>query len=168
MSGCEAFPLVLLGAGASAPAPVCKNRSKPADLAGAVRARAAGKIDDADDALNLVVGDTERAQPAIGLPYDKARAPLCEEPVTFRGPGLPFAPRNPTDDREGTSSRLLARAFSEMQAPGPGGVEWGPLRGTGDFPGKLGGFPRGGRSLWCEAQAEISRKMMPGEAISGR
>src|SRR4029077_16825082 len=60
---------------------------------------------------------------------------LCEEPVTFRGPGLPFAPRNPTDDREGTSCRLLARTFSEMQAPGPGGVERGPLRGTADFPG---------------------------------
>ena len=55
--------------------------------------------------------------------------------------------------------RLLARAFSEMQAAAcPGGVERGPLRGTGDFPGKLGGFPRRGRSLWCEAQAEISRK----------
>jgi hypothetical protein len=30
----------------------------------------------------------------------------------------------------------LARAFSEIQVPtGPGGVERGPLRGTGDFPG---------------------------------
>jgi hypothetical protein len=38
--------------------------------------------------------------------------------------------------RRETSCRLLARAFSEMQAPrGLGGVERGPLRGTGDIPG---------------------------------
>src|SRR5438132_13451075 len=35
-------------------------------------------------------------------------------------------------------------------------------------PAQLGGIPRRGRRLWCEAQAEISQKMMPGEAISGR
>jgi hypothetical protein len=32
-----------------------------ADLAGAVRARTAGKNDDADDTLGFVVGDAERA-----------------------------------------------------------------------------------------------------------
>src|ERR1700730_2448259 len=35
----------------------------------------------------------------------------------FPRPGLPFAPRDPTDVREGTSCGLLARAFSEMQVP---------------------------------------------------
>jgi hypothetical protein len=38
--------------------------------------------------------------------------------VTFRGPGLPFAPRDPTDVREGTSCRLLARAFSRNAGTG--------------------------------------------------
>jgi 2-oxoglutaroyl-CoA hydrolase len=30
------------------------------------------------------------------------------------------------------------------------------------------GFPRRGRSLRCEAQAKLSRKMMAGEVVSGR
>jgi hypothetical protein len=37
-----------------------------------------------------------------------------------------------------------------------------------DGPTQLGGFPRRGRSLWGEAQAELSRKMIAGEVISGR
>ena len=70
--------------------------------------------------------------------------PIREKPVAIGG------------DNAKASCRLIALAFSEMQAAAcPGGVERGPLRGTGDFPGKLGGFPRRGRSLWCEAQAEI-------------
>jgi hypothetical protein len=37
-----------------------------------------------------------------------------------------------------------------------------------DGPAQIGGFPRRGRSLRCEAQAELSRKVMAGEVISGR
>ena len=37
-----------------------------------------------------------------------------------------------------------------------------------DRPAQLGGFPRRGRSRRCEAQAELSRKVMAGEVISGR
>jgi hypothetical protein len=37
-----------------------------------------------------------------------------------------------------------------------------------DGPAHLGGSPRAGRSLRCEAQAELSRKVMAGEVISGR
>src|ERR1700738_4066937 len=96
---------------------------------------------------------------AAACPGGVERGPL-RGTGDFPGPGLPFAPRDPTDVREGTSCRLLARAFSEIQAPaGPGGVERGPLRGTGDFPGKLGGFPRRGRSLWCEAWRGDSRSL---------
>src|ERR1700737_4798713 len=87
---------------------------------------------------------------AAACPGGVERGPL-RGTGDFPGPGLPFAPRDPTDVREGTSCGLVARAFSEMQAPAaPCGVERGPLRGTGDFPEKLGGFPRRGRSLWCE------------------
>src|ERR1700726_1677808 len=73
---------------------------------------------------------------AAACPGGVERGPL-RGTGDFPGPGLPFAPRDPTDVREGTRCRLLARAFSEMQAAAcPGGVERGPLRGTGDFPGK--------------------------------
>ena len=80
---------------------------------------------------------------------------LCEEPVTFRGDRHDARLTMPQGDHEGPQraanglvclllpdtrrrpSRYespLARAFSEMQAPtGPGGLERGPLRGTGDF-----------------------------------
>jgi hypothetical protein len=37
-----------------------------------------------------------------------------------------------------------------------------------DGPAQIGGFPRRVRSLRCEAQAELSRKVMAGEVISGR
>jgi hypothetical protein len=40
------------------------------DLAGPVRARVAGEIDDADDPLRLVVCDAECAEPAKGLSHD--------------------------------------------------------------------------------------------------
>jgi hypothetical protein len=51
-----------------------------------------------------------------------------------RRPGLPSAPPRPANVREGTC-RLHAH-FPKSRAPtGPGGVERGPLRGTGDFPG---------------------------------
>jgi hypothetical protein len=113
------------------------------------------------NSLSPVSGDTPQ-RPLIASPgiisaksrlalRTKGFAPFAEIPRAFarcrhKGLGL-----NRTHDdlvghlrrsgsplfcRRETSCRLLARAFSEMQAPrGLGGVERGPLRGTGDIPG---------------------------------
>jgi hypothetical protein len=52
--------------------------------------------------------------------------------------------RTLTDVREGTSCRLLARAFSEMQAAArPGGVERGPLQEPVTFRGSSEDFREG-------------------------
>jgi hypothetical protein len=68
------------------------------------------------------------------------RQPLLFPPCAFGPPqrdanGLVCLLLAETRRRPCRYESPLARAFSEMQAPtGPGGVERGPLRGTGDFP----------------------------------
>src|ERR1700730_6978264 len=84
---------------------------------------------------------------------------LCEELVTFRGLVCLLLPETPPMSVKVRVAACLHAHFPKCRHRRvPAAWERGPLRGTGDFPRKLGGFPRRGRSLWCEAQAEISRK----------
>ena len=83
--------------------------------------------------LILFMGPSPGSQPSHPVATPASNTAPANEGTSCQRLGLPSARRDPPMSVKVRVA--VARAFSEMQAPtGPGGVERGPLRGTGDFP----------------------------------